>query len=71
MAPDQLVRIFEEYTQVGVKTDGTGLGLPLSRRLAQLMAGDLRVASELGVGSSFTITLPAAKESPGEGRTEH
>ena len=70
MAPDQLVRIFEEYTQVGVKTDGTGLGLPLSRRLAQLMAGDLRVASELGVGSTFTITLPAAKESPGEGRTE-
>jgi PAS domain S-box-containing protein len=62
MAADQLVRIFEEYTQVGVKTDGTGLGLPVSRRLAQLMEGDIRVASELGVGSSFTITLPAANE---------
>jgi protein-histidine pros-kinase len=57
---DQLERIFEDYKQVGVATDGTGLGLPLSRRLAQLMNGDISVVSEVGVGSTFTISLPAS-----------
>jgi PAS domain S-box-containing protein len=60
MAADQLERIFEDYTQVGVRADGTGLGLPVSRRLAQLMGGDIGVVSQLGAGSSFTIILPAA-----------
>jgi signal transduction histidine kinase len=64
MAADQLGRIFEDYTQVGVKADGTGLGLPVSRRLAQLMDGDIWVVSEPGAGSSFTITLPAAGPPP-------
>jgi PAS domain S-box-containing protein len=64
MAADQLTRIFEDYTQVGVKADGTGLGLPVSKRLAQLMDGDIGVASEPGAGSSFTITLPAANPPP-------
>ena len=64
MAADQLTRIFEDYTQVGVKADGTGLGLPVSRRLAQLMDGDIAVASEPGAGSSFTISLPAANPPP-------
>jgi PAS domain S-box-containing protein len=63
MAADQLVRIFEDYTQVGVKADGTGLGLPVSRRLAQLMDGDIGVVSKPAAGSSFTITLPAANAS--------
>jgi len=56
---DQLERIFEEYSQVGKSNGGTGLGLPVSRKLARLMNGDLRVSSHLGVGSTFTITLPA------------
>ncbi|MDQ6918238.1 MAG: ATP-binding protein, partial [Candidatus Dormibacteraeota bacterium] len=55
---DQLERIFEEYAQVEGRGDGTGLGLPVSRRLARLMNGDIRVISEVGVGSTFTITLP-------------
>ena len=56
--PKELERIFEEYVQVEGQADGTGLGLPVSRRLAKLMDGDLHVVSEVGVGSTFTITLP-------------
>jgi signal transduction histidine kinase/CheY-like chemotaxis protein len=54
--------IFEEFTQVPNKLQGrvkgTGLGLPLCRRLARLMNGEVSVQSELGVGSTFTTTLP-------------
>lgn len=57
---DQLERIFEEYSQVGAQTEGTGLGLPVSRRLARLMGGDLLVQSEPGAGSTFTIRLATA-----------
>jgi signal transduction histidine kinase/DNA-binding response OmpR family regulator len=60
-AEDQ-ARIFEEFTQVHnrlqSRVKGTGLGLPLTRRIAQLLGGDVRVQSELGVGSKFTATLP-------------
>jgi signal transduction histidine kinase len=55
---DQLERIFEEYAQVKGQADGTGLGLPVSRRLATLMDGDISLISKVGVGSTFTITLP-------------
>ena len=55
--------IFEEFTQVPNKLQGrvkgTGLGLPLCRRLARLMNGEVSVHSEPGVGSTFTTTLPA------------
>lgn len=58
------VRIFEEFEQIdaGSRGDsmnrGTGLGLPISRRLARLLGGDVTVESELGKGSAFTIWLP-------------
>jgi signal transduction histidine kinase len=39
---------------------GTGLGMPISRELARGMGGDLAVASEPGVGSTFTLTIPLA-----------
>ncbi|GAB3986452.1 sensor histidine kinase [Plantactinospora veratri] len=56
-------RIFEEFYQVpgrGSPTGarGTGLGLPYARRLSRLLGGDLRVASEPGRGSTFTVHLP-------------
>jgi signal transduction histidine kinase/CheY-like chemotaxis protein len=58
---DQTV-IFEEFTQVPNKLQGrvkgTGLGLPLCRRLARLMHGEVSVQSEVGIGSTFTARLP-------------
>jgi PAS domain S-box-containing protein len=62
IAPADHQRIFHDFTQVdGTLTrqqSGTGLGLPLSRRLVELMGGSLRVQSKLGVGSTFTVELP-------------
>jgi DNA-binding response OmpR family regulator len=59
---DDQSRIFEEFTQVANplqgRVKGTGLGLPLCRRLARLMAGEVAVRSEFGVGSTFSTTLP-------------
>ncbi|MFE8604695.1 ATP-binding protein [Archangium violaceum] len=61
IAPEDQERIFEEFVQVegphqqGVK--GTGLGLPLSRRLAELLGGSLAVESQPGQGSTFHATV--------------
>lgn len=57
-------RIFHEFVQLG-KTqlqDGTGLGLPISRRLAELLRGSLTVASTIGEGSTFCLRLPQTAE---------
>jgi PAS domain S-box-containing protein len=54
-------RIFHEFVQLG-KTqlqDGTGLGLPISRRLAELLRGSLTVESTAGQGSAFRLELPS------------
>jgi signal transduction histidine kinase len=58
-------RIFGEFEQVKGTRGGTGLGLPISRRLARLMGGDLTVESTPGAGATFTLLLPAA--GPGNG----
>jgi signal transduction histidine kinase len=63
IAKDDMSRIFEEFVQVSEsKQPGTGLGLPISRRLAQLLDGALSVHSEPGQGSRFRLTLPATLE---------
>lgn len=60
---DKLLSIFDPFVQAETghsrSTQGSGLGLTISRRLARLMGGDLAVASEVGVGSSFTLCMPA------------
>ena len=62
--PDQVERIFEPFVQLGrgltTQHEGTGLGLAISRDLARAMGGDLTAASEMGKGSTFTLTLPTA-----------
>lgn len=62
IAPEDLERIFEEYAQVEnrlqQRVSGTGLGLPLSRKLATLLGGTLEATSTEGIGSTFTVRLP-------------
>jgi signal transduction histidine kinase len=64
IAHDQLERIFLPFVQVeageGRPQQGTGLGLAISRDLARGMGGDLTVESTPGIGSTFTLALPAA-----------
>jgi signal transduction histidine kinase len=64
IAPDDHERIFDEFEQVNAgprgesMQRGTGLGLPISRRLARLLGGDIGVESQPGKGSTFTIWIP-------------
>ena len=67
--PDYLGRVFEPFTQVEASSSagqaGTGLGLPVSLRLARLLGGDLRVESTLGEGCRFILTLPLSVSNGG------
>jgi signal transduction histidine kinase/DNA-binding response OmpR family regulator len=57
-----LPRIFDEFVQIENplqrRVKGTGLGLPLSKRLADLLGGSIHVESALGIGSTFTLSIP-------------
>ncbi|HWF91851.1 MAG TPA: ATP-binding protein [Terriglobales bacterium] len=62
IAPEDQERIFQEWTQVEGRLQrtvkGTGLGLPLSKKFAQLLGGNVSVKSEPGLGSTFMATIP-------------
>ena len=61
MTPQQMLKIFDPFTQADTSTTrkygGTGLGLSISKRLAEAVGGSLEVSSELHVGTRFTFTL--------------
>jgi signal transduction histidine kinase len=65
IAPEDQEAVFEEFRQVGTadkKVEGTGLGLALSRKFIELHGGRIWVKSQVGVGSTFTFTLPVPRE---------
>ena len=60
---DKLQSVFEPFVQLRKRypiSEGTGLGLPISRRLATAMGGTLTASSNAGKGSTFTLRLPIA-----------
>jgi CheY-like chemotaxis protein len=64
IAPEDQARIFDEFSQlehpIQKQVKGTGLGLPLCRKLAELLGGSIEVNSRPGQGSTFTATIPVS-----------
>ena len=62
MNEEQLGKVFDEFTQAEASTakdyGGTGLGLPISKKMTELMGGKMEVESEEGKGTTFSITIP-------------
>ena len=60
--PDDLEKVFVLFQQIDTRKnrniEGTGLGLPLSKQLSEMMGGCIEVESEYGVGSTFTMAIP-------------
>jgi signal transduction histidine kinase/CheY-like chemotaxis protein len=75
IAAEDQERIFEEFVQVESELQtmvkGTGLGLPLVKRLTQLLGGTIRVESEVGIGSTFHVRLPLRHDQSQEQPVAH
>jgi signal transduction histidine kinase len=72
IAPEDQAAVFEEFRQVGTadrKAEGTGLGLALSRKFIELHGGRIRVQSRVGIGSTFTFTIPLRGDPSDQGDT--
>lgn len=69
IAPENHRRVFEEFSQVEnpmqTTVKGTGLGLPLSQRLAGLLGGSIEIRSSLGRGATFTLAIPPRLDGAG------
>ncbi len=68
LSPEQQQKIFDPFTQADSSTTrqygGTGLGLPLSRQLAEMLGGGISVSSKTGIGSRFTVSIGAGSVAP-------
>ena len=68
MTPEQLIKVFDPFTQADEKTTrkygGTGLGLTITKRFAEMMGGDITATSEPGKGTAFTISIPKNVKDP-------
>jgi signal transduction histidine kinase len=66
MTRDQLASLFTNFTKImdnrELNKEGVGLGLTISKNIAQAMKGDIEVKSLVGVGSKFILTLPMSKK---------
>ena len=66
MTEEQQARLFQPFVQADASTSrkfgGTGLGLTISRRFAQMLGGDITLESEYGVGTTFTVRLPLGED---------
>lgn len=70
IAPEDHDKVFEEWSQLENpaqrRAKGSGLGLPLSRKLAELLGGRIWLTSEVGKGSTFYLSIPAQYHGPSE-----
>ena len=68
MTPEQMEKLFQAFSQgetsMTRKYGGTGLGLEITKRFCKMLGGDITAKSKLGVGSTFTIRLPAEVVQP-------